>query len=665
MKKPMHTIAVMLMAFSLSSQIFAADYERNLAVSQVSNAASEQRIALVIGNGAYSNAPLKNPVNDAKDMAIKLRGLGFDVIERNDLKTRQIGSTLREFRSKLVPGAVALVFYAGHGLQIKGDNYLPAVDAEINSEEDVPNQSLAVKQIMDVLDESKSRLNLVFLDACRNNPYARSFRSSDRGLARISAPSGTLISYATRPGSVAADGDGRNGLYTSKLLAQMNSNLQIEQALKRVVSDVKAASQGRQEPWMEGSIEGDFCFAGCSASNAAQIASPVPAPARIKGRDEIEQETWESARDSGSIDAIQEYLKHYPKGRFVGQAKVQIAARKAEQVKPVEPVISSGARTDGESDLWTEVQKGNTKDDYDAYLTQHPKGKYAALARIRINKLQEEVSVEAARWDQGAWEAADQSGSEDGYKGYLKGWPDGRYASLAQVRLRKLQADLTARQEQELWQQVQASEDAKTAQSYLDKYPDGRHVAAAQDKLTAIRDAEAEMKPGKVFKDCPGCPEMVVVPAGSFTMGSPSSESGRNADETQRQITIAQDFAAGKFEVTFDEWDACVTAGGCNGYRPFDGYIQGEGWGRGRRPVINVNWDDAKQYVNWLTQMTGKSYRLLTEAEWEYAARSGTNTVYSFGNNESQLGQYAWNFGSGYFSGGNNSNGFTHPVGEK
>jgi hypothetical protein len=269
--KQLHITVIMLLGLMLIASARAKD-DPNLAAVRNNNAVSEKRIALVIGNSAYTNSPLKNPVNDAKDVAAKLRRLGFVVIERDNLKTKQIGRTLSEFRSKLVPGGVALVFYAGHGLQIKGENYLPAVDAEIAAEEDVPNQSLAVKQIMDVLDESKTRLNLVFLDACRNNPYARSFRSTaGEGLARISAPSGTLISYATRPGSVAQDGDGHNGLYTSKLLAQMDSNLQIELALKQVVTAVKADSQGKQEPWMEGSIEGDFCFAGCATSGDTPI----------------------------------------------------------------------------------------------------------------------------------------------------------------------------------------------------------------------------------------------------------------------------------------------------------------------------------------------------------------------------------------------------------
>jgi formylglycine-generating enzyme required for sulfatase activity len=130
------------------------------------------------------------------------------------------------------------------------------------------------------------------------------------------------------------------------------------------------------------------------------------------------------------------------------------------------------------------------------------------------------------------------------------------------------------------------------------------------------------MEPGNAFKECANCPEMVVVPAGSFLMGSNEYDD----EKPPHRVTIRQLFAVGKFEVTFDEWDACVAQGGCT-QKPDD-----RSWGRGRRPVINVSWDDAKQYVAWLAKLTGKPYRLLTEAEWEYAARAGTTTVYSWGN---------------------------------
>lgn len=269
----------------------------------------EQRVALVIGNSSYKSSPLKNPVNDARDMANSLRGYGFTVIERTNLTTRQVGQTLREFRSKLTPGSVAVVFYAGHGIQIKGENYLPTVDAEINGEEDVPMQSLSTRQVMDVLGEAKTRMNLVFLDACRDNPYARSFRSGSRGIAKENAPSGTLISFATRPGSVAGDGNGRNGLYTSVLLEQIKqSNQPIEQVLKRVVSGVKVASKGQQEPWMEGSIEGNFCFGSCQQDVGIKV--------------DADEEAWAAAKSMNNTVAYEAYLREFPSGRFASAAKI-------------------------------------------------------------------------------------------------------------------------------------------------------------------------------------------------------------------------------------------------------------------------------------------------------------------------------------------------------
>ena len=152
-------------------------------------------------------------------------------------------------------------------------------------------------------------------------------------------------------------------------------------------------------------------------------------------------------------------------------------------------------------------------------------------------------------------------------------------------------------------------------------------VTAEPDVSEQDRQAEAEAErqrrerqPGARLRDCETCPQLVVVPLGSFMMGSPDSEWGRfNNEGPQRRVTIAEPFAVSVHEVTFGEWDACVNEGGCNGYQP-----HGEGWGRGGRPVINVSWDDARAYVKWLSQRTGKRYRLLSESEWEYVARAGT-----------------------------------------
>jgi formylglycine-generating enzyme required for sulfatase activity len=160
----------------------------------------------------------------------------------------------------------------------------------------------------------------------------------------------------------------------------------------------------------------------------------------------------------------------------------------------------------------------------------------------------------------------------------------------------------------------------------------GALVASARARLDALRPQQRLSAPPVVwrvpgalaeFSDCAGCPQMVVIPAGEFTMGSPPAEQGA---EAQHRVTIAVPFAVSKFEITFDEWDACVAGGGCGGYRPAD-----EGWGRGNRPVMNTSWGDAKAYVTWLSRKTGQPYRLLSEAEWEYAARAGTTTMFSHG----------------------------------
>ena len=147
----------------------------------------------------------------------------------------------------------------------------------------------------------------------------------------------------------------------------------------------------------------------------------------------------------------------------------------------------------------------------------------------------------------------------------------------------------------------------------------------------------APQEVGDVFQDCDVCPEMVVVPPGSFVMGSPDSEDGRWTDEgPQHQVNIEYTFAVGIYEVTFDEWDACVRGGGCGGYEPDDA-----GWGRGRRPVIHVHWEDAWRFADWLSEQTGEEYRLLTEAEWEYAARAGTRTARYWGETDRAQCQYA------------------------
>lgn len=222
-----------------------------------------RKVALVIGNAAYAGEwRLKNPVNDALAMAKKLREIGFTVIYYQDLKAMQIGDLMAEVSSQITPGSAFVFYYAGHGVQIKGENFFPAVDANIKSQFDVPTQSLQLQRVLDLTADAKASLNLMMLDACRNNPWLVASRSMSRGLSKIDPPTGTLISFATRPGSLADDGvEGENGLYTKYLLKHIDTpSLPVESFFKRVSTDVHGASKGKQEPWVEGNIRGEFTF---------------------------------------------------------------------------------------------------------------------------------------------------------------------------------------------------------------------------------------------------------------------------------------------------------------------------------------------------------------------------------------------------------------------
>jgi len=223
---------------------------------------AERRVALVIGNSGYRDSPLRNPGNDARVMAKALREVGFDVIEKVDLDQKGMKIAIRDFGDRLgKAGGVGLFYYAGHAMQVNGHNYLIPVDARIEREADVDIESVLLDAVLDQMGNTDSRLNVVVLDACRNNPFARSFRSATQGLAFVNAPRGTLIAYATAPGSVAADGDGGNGTYTGALVKRLGTDgLEIGSVFRRVREDVLTSTDGRQVPWESSSLVGEFYF---------------------------------------------------------------------------------------------------------------------------------------------------------------------------------------------------------------------------------------------------------------------------------------------------------------------------------------------------------------------------------------------------------------------
>ncbi|MEP0822144.1 MAG: caspase family protein [Ignavibacterium sp.] len=241
----------------------------------------EQRIALVIGNADYKEAPLLNPVNDARDIAKMLESCGFKVILRENADLVEMKKAIREFGRSLHSNTVGLFYYSGHGMQVNGENYLIPVGAEFYNEEEVDYETVSAGFALAQMEAARNRMNIVILDACRNNPFARGFRSATRGLATMNAPTGTLIAYATAPGATASDGVGKNGLYTEELLAQMRvPGNKIEDVFKRVRASVMNRSNSQQIPWEASSLIGDFYFIS-PKSEAPKAEITVAGPVEI------------------------------------------------------------------------------------------------------------------------------------------------------------------------------------------------------------------------------------------------------------------------------------------------------------------------------------------------------------------------------------------------
>ena len=495
--------------------------------------AANDRVALVIGNAAYQHAPaLANPRNDAEDMAGLLRRLDFAVTEGLDLTDAAMEDRIRAFARQAKMAKVALLFYAGHGMQVGGVNYLLPVDAQLKDEADLPFEAVALDL---VLRSMGTGTNLVFLDACRDNPFARSWARAGRsaavgrGLTRVAeaSASGMFIAFATDPDSIAADGEGRNSPFTAALKRHIETpGLEVNSLLTEVRKTVLESTGNVQRPWSNSSLSAAFYF--------------VP--------------------PSSSI--------------------IEPASR---------PVVGA---PDPAAEAWKQIQATADARQLERYIATYPNSPYRTAAEFRLNELRQQPFTVTSEPPSAKVRLVDRA--ERYHAGMML--PAGEH-------------------------RVEVSADG-----YETRTMTVRHGGSPTTQHVALRKS-ARIKAGDQFRDCAECPEMVVVPAGSYRMGSPSHEPGRDGDEGPvHRVTIAAPFAVGKYEVTFAEWDACEAAGGCGGYWPED-----RGWGRGQRPVINVSWNDAQRYVQWLSNKTKKPYRLLSESEWEYAARAGTQTAYSWG----------------------------------
>ena len=291
-------------------------------------ASAEKRVALVVGNGAYRDAPLRNPANDARAIAASLREAGFEVILRENAGKQALERALADFGEKLGPDAVGLFYFAGHGIQVRGQNYLVPVDAQIANEARVRVEAVDADLAVEQMAAAGAKVSLVILDACRNNPFERRFRSQgDGGLAQIRAPAGTLIAYATAPGRVAADGEGANSVYSAALASALRQpGLAVEDVFKQVRLQVSRATGGQQVPWESSSLTGDFVFRPGAAATASVPAGAPPLARAVDDPAAVEDAFWAATAGGASEGALKAYLERYPEGRHVAEARLKLAA---------------------------------------------------------------------------------------------------------------------------------------------------------------------------------------------------------------------------------------------------------------------------------------------------------------------------------------------------
>jgi formylglycine-generating enzyme required for sulfatase activity/serine/threonine protein kinase len=317
-----------------------------------------------------------------------------------------------------------------------------------------------------------------------------------------------------------------------------------------------------------------------------------------------DQDAWEQAVRTDSAAAFREYLKAFPRGRHAPAAREQLA------------LFDEAA--------WAEAEADGSLSAYERYLERFPDGRFVieATGRAEVARAAEAAAAtaaaKAAERDRLAFEAARRLGSDAALDEYLARFPGGDHVDEA---LALKAGNALARRDDAAWRAAVQRDERDGYAAYLRAFPEGKYLAealAAVERLT--------LRPGKVFRDCDACPEMIVIPPGSFEQGSPpDGVLARSNEQPRHSVRISRPFAMSVYEVTFDEWDACVAERACRA-QPVD-----NGWGRGRRPVFLVRWVDGVDYVEWLSGKTGQIYELPSESEWEYVARAGEDSAWTGG----------------------------------
>ena len=631
-----------------------------------------RRVALVIGNSAYQNvAQLANPSNDAAAMATMLKGAGFDVVQlKRDLKASDMRRALRDFTDDVRDADVAIVYYAGHGIEINGTNYLIPVDALLERDIDAYDEAIPLDRLLTVVDPAK-KLRLIILDACRDNPFSKAMkhnmasRSVTRGLSRIDPSSpNTLIAYAAKAGSTAADGDDKNSPFTTALVKYLpRPGLDLRMAFGFVRDDVLKLTHNRQEPFVYGSLGGDdVALVPAAAPSPPEITAPVDPNASAR-------EDYELALEINVVSAWDSYISRYPSGFYTDLAIAQRNKLSAAKAAAAEEARLAAAKKSIEDAKAAEAEQARAA----------AQAKAAQDARVAAEQAKVAEQVKAAEQTKAAREREafeKQKAIEEAKAATQAANDKAAEAARAKATSEKAANDKAA-SDKVLTQAASDKTDRIAALMPQDirngqEAPRDQAPASSGCAGTATRSAtlasraaqplsasdECSLKPRDTFRECENCPEMVMVPAGEVLMGSERGDIDNGiaaANEApQHKAVIRQPIAVGRFEVTRDQYAAFVKdTGYTSGDRCFTfennmpqergnrsflnpGYVQD-----GNHPAVCVSWVNAKAYVDWLSRTSGKSYRLLSEAEFEYVARAGSRSRYGFSNDSAEICKFA------------------------
>lgn len=555
-----------------------------------------RRVALVIGNATYrSGKRLLNPHNDAGAVAAMLVRLGFELHGPKaggpqgwhpDLGLLEMRRALADFAIHAERADMAVVYFAGHGMEVDGENYLLPVDAELDHVRRVRAETVSLSEVVGDVQSAKT-LQLVVLDACRVNEFAgrmrglETTRSYRAGLADLDPPGDVMVAYAARAGAPAMDGpDDGNSPYAGALLGHLETpDVDIRLLFGRVRDAVRATTSGRQTPHLYASLGGTEIY----------LRRSPPVDASPGGADNNNLRAWSQAqweRLATSTDL----------------ARLRVFAETGH------PFYAHEAR-----ELIAKLER--------------------AAAEQAQAEAQRREGEELTRRHAADWQRASTADTTAAYEAFLAAWRTGPHndeatRKLARIRERQQAGAMAERARQE--------EDARKPRFQF-------RIGMGKDDKTV------SLKAGDETRDANFAPELVVVPPGTFWMGSKDGE-GSDDERPRHEVTIGYPLLVGKYPITFAEWDAYAdkagggglfSIGGSKMHKPND-----QGWGRGWRPVINVSWNDAKGYAEWLSKATHKPYRLLSEAEWEYCCRAGTTKAYSFGDTitkqQAQFSESGW-----------------------